>query len=328
MTFLYTRTNTWTSAPQPNEETIKLWNHITKKSNWRISSLYRKAFLLLLENLGYFKRYIENNYLLVQCTNNVLQEVEISIIKDRVNSLFSHFYKGGISFPYNDETITVSVEDLEETYLKQSHLIFNNTFLENLSNFYKPILRDVKLIAYLPFKNGLVTVTRGKITFSDYSQLENKCVWKEQIIDRNFDDTERDENCHFYRFLCNVCNSEEDRLYAFITAIGYLLHNYSDPSKGQAIICYDEDITDLDAPQGGTGKGVFAQAIKQIRNTIKIDGKKFDEKNRFCFQRITQSTQVVWFDDVKATLGFDRFNSILTDGWDIEKKYAQQDFFW
>jgi hypothetical protein len=38
MTFLYTRTNTWSSAPQPNEETIKLWEHITK-SNWRIVQL-------------------------------------------------------------------------------------------------------------------------------------------------------------------------------------------------------------------------------------------------------------------------------------------------
>ena len=39
MTFLYTRTNTWTSAPQPNEETIKLWEHITKKANRRIVQL-------------------------------------------------------------------------------------------------------------------------------------------------------------------------------------------------------------------------------------------------------------------------------------------------
>lgn len=39
MTFLYTRTNTWSSAPQPNEETIKLWEHITKKKNWRIVQL-------------------------------------------------------------------------------------------------------------------------------------------------------------------------------------------------------------------------------------------------------------------------------------------------
>ena len=40
MTFLYTRTNTWNSAPpQPNEETIKAWKHISQKKNWRIVQL-------------------------------------------------------------------------------------------------------------------------------------------------------------------------------------------------------------------------------------------------------------------------------------------------
>jgi hypothetical protein len=39
MTFFYTRTNSWSSAPQPSEQTIKLWEHITKKSNWRIVQL-------------------------------------------------------------------------------------------------------------------------------------------------------------------------------------------------------------------------------------------------------------------------------------------------
>ena len=39
MTFLYTRTNTWSSAPQPTEETIKLWEHISQKKNWRIVQL-------------------------------------------------------------------------------------------------------------------------------------------------------------------------------------------------------------------------------------------------------------------------------------------------
>ena len=39
MTFLYTRTGTWTSAPQPNTDTIELWKHVTKKSNWRIVQL-------------------------------------------------------------------------------------------------------------------------------------------------------------------------------------------------------------------------------------------------------------------------------------------------
>ena len=39
MTFLYTRTNTSTSAPQPSEDTIKLWKHITQKKNWRVVQL-------------------------------------------------------------------------------------------------------------------------------------------------------------------------------------------------------------------------------------------------------------------------------------------------
>jgi hypothetical protein len=39
MTFLYTRTNSWNSAPQPEEETVELWRHIIQKKNWRIVQL-------------------------------------------------------------------------------------------------------------------------------------------------------------------------------------------------------------------------------------------------------------------------------------------------
>ena len=38
MTFYYS-TNTWSSQPQPNENRLKLWNHIADKQNWRIVQL-------------------------------------------------------------------------------------------------------------------------------------------------------------------------------------------------------------------------------------------------------------------------------------------------
>ena len=38
MTFYY-ETNSWTSQPQPDENRIKLWNHIADKANWRIVQL-------------------------------------------------------------------------------------------------------------------------------------------------------------------------------------------------------------------------------------------------------------------------------------------------
>lgn len=38
MTLFYS-TSTWSSQPQPSEETINLWKHISDKSNWRITQL-------------------------------------------------------------------------------------------------------------------------------------------------------------------------------------------------------------------------------------------------------------------------------------------------
>ena len=59
MTFLYTRTNTWSSAPQPNEETIKLWEHITKKSNWRIVQLPNGFFQAEYKDLNEEEKWID-----------------------------------------------------------------------------------------------------------------------------------------------------------------------------------------------------------------------------------------------------------------------------
>ncbi len=38
MTFYY-HTNSWSSDPQPDENRLKLWNHIADKANWRIVEL-------------------------------------------------------------------------------------------------------------------------------------------------------------------------------------------------------------------------------------------------------------------------------------------------
>lgn len=71
---------------------------------------------------------------------------------------------------------------------------------------------------------------------------------------------------------------------------------------------------------GGTGKGLVANALKQVRVVAKIDGKKFDGRDRFCFQNIKESTQIVWIDDIAKKFGFDRLNSVLTDGYEVEQK--------
>ena len=39
MTYLYYKTSTYTSNQKPNEKTIKQWEHLSKKKNWRITQL-------------------------------------------------------------------------------------------------------------------------------------------------------------------------------------------------------------------------------------------------------------------------------------------------
>ncbi len=36
---VYYSTNTWSSQPQPDQNRLKLWNHIADKKNWRIVQL-------------------------------------------------------------------------------------------------------------------------------------------------------------------------------------------------------------------------------------------------------------------------------------------------
>jgi hypothetical protein len=64
-----------------------------------------------------------------------------------------------------------------------------------------------------------------------------------------------------------------------------------------------------------------ASAIMQVRRTVKIDGKKIKGDDRFDFQEVRVDTEVLWVDDVGKQLSIDRFNSLSTDGFNIEQKY-------
>lgn len=287
--------------------------------------LYRDGIIKYLSSHGYFKRYREDmSYIFIKEQKNIIEEIEISLMKDFVTDFVDEI-RLPLQINFENLRLTVLPTKLKETFLLQAHLIFNDSFLGHLQNHTKSILKDDRETSYIPYRNTVVIATEEGRSQIRYEDLDGKCIWKSQIIDHEFKYVEENTNSHFARFLKNVAK-DEARLLSFQSAIGYMIHNFNHPSKGQAVICYDEQITDLSNPQGGTGKGLFAKALKQIRSTVKVDGKKFNANDRFCFQEVKESTQVVWFDDVKPDLGFDRFNSILTDGWNIEPKYKSSFF--
>ena len=102
------------------------------------------------------------------------------------------------------------------------------------------------------------------------------------------------------------------------TTIGYLLHGWKNLAYCPAVILNDEVITDN--PEGGTGKGLFMNALSHMKKLVFIDGKSFNFERSFAYQTVSADTQILCFDDVKKYFDFERLFSVITEGLTLEKK--------
>jgi len=301
-----------------------IWTFELYKNQYVLKGIYRDGILSKLISLGYFKRVRENGtYYFIKEIENIITQVEQFKIKDDT-LLYVQGISSDLNFKYNGHDVKVKKEKLRETFLRQSHLILNPSYLEHLPTHNKALLRDSKANSYIPFLNKILKIDKSGIKAMGYNELVDSCVWKNHIIQRNFELNENYQSCHFNKFLKNVTNDDSERYKSIISAIGYLLRDYQSPKNAQAVLLYDETITDFDNPQGGTGKGLLVQGLKQIRKVVTIDGKKLNLEDRFRWQDIDEQTQIIVIDDPKPSLDFSAFHSCLTEGWSIEKKNQPQ----
>lgn len=299
------------------------------KIGYVLHGLYRTGIADYLSSQGYYKKYInDESSLLINADGIVIEEMSVENIKDALSSHVERL--GDLTFIYQETSYNIPHQALRNIYYSQSHLIFNDKWLQHLNAHTMPFLKDTEKSSFYAFQNGLVEVTSD--TISDpvpYQTIGDKCIWESQIIKRDFINKyhEDDTQSEFSKFVSNVCDRDEKRVYSLTSAIGYLMHGYSIPSRTKAVILNDEEVTTKDEPQGRTGKGIVAQAIKQLKPTIKIDGKEFINTDKFHFQRIEPSTQVVWLDDPKPDFEFSTIFSAITDGLTVERKYLPQIYF-
>jgi len=284
------------------------------------TTLHLDGIRNILHNAGFAKRCVGNNhYIYIKKVGCVIEETTPQTMQDYVLNLISE-----LNFSYQSEAYCIPVNTVRETFLKTMHLVFNGTWADCLNESKEPILKDTESEMFFCFSNKFVTVTKENIKSEDWNEKSGFVVWQSQIIQHDFSYTQSYDSGVWYQFLNNVCNKDAGRLKTMFSAIGYLMHHYFKESEGQAIILYDEAITDLKKPQGGSGKGLIVNGIKQLRNTSKVDGKHFESANRFKFEQVEPSTQLIWIDDTKPDFDFTLLFSNLTDGWTIERKYKSQ----
>lgn len=191
--------------------------------------------------------------------------------------------------------------------------LFSDKLLLMLDSVELMMLKDTKTKSFFAFKNGILEVDKNQYKLIDYIDV-NGYVWESQIIQRDWVSLDDYQN-EYMTFIHNVSNGEPLPIEC---SIGYLLSTYKNKMNNKAIILNDEVISQN--PEGGTGKGLFVQGLRQIRKVSILDGKTFDDKKSFPYQTVSPETQILVFDDVLKNFNFENKFSLVTEGMTLERK--------
>lgn len=271
----------------------------TDKGAIKIIHIQFKKFL---EDSGFYKYCPEGskNYVFVKVTNNLIDHASEKEIKDFV-------------LTYLIELDDISVYN----YFADNTRFFKEEFLSLLSTIDIYFIEDSKDTAYLYYRNCAVKITSKDISSIDYLDLGGY-VWKDHVIDRVFTLCEVRASCYYNRFIENICAQDISRIESMQSTIGFMMHAHKSLSFCPAVILNDEVISDN--PEGGTGKGLFMNALGQMKKVVTIDGKSFTFERSFAYQLVSADTQILVFDDVKKYFDFERLFSVVTEGLTLEKK--------
>ena len=279
----------------------------SKKTFWTkndkgVVKIVHILFKHFLEDNGFYKYCPEGgkNYVFVKVTNNLIDHTSEKEIKDFV---LNHL---------------LEIDDINVyNYFADNTRFFREEFLSMLSTIDIYFIEDNKDSSYLYYRNCAVKITKNTITTIDYLDLGGY-VWKDHIIDRNFNQCEVDDDCSYKQFIKNICGGDESRVKSMRSTIGFMLHGHKNLSFCPAVILNDEVISDN--PEGGTGKGLFMNALSHMKKVVTIDGKSFTFERSFAYQLVSADTQILVFDDVKKHFDFERLFSVVTEGLTLEKK--------
>jgi hypothetical protein len=289
------------------DELRKRFNMVDNEQFWSVSekgnySLNNKLFKEFLESHDFFK--ITPND---KSTFDFIRQEGIFL-----NIVYEKDVKDFVLDWVQDNKSPDGVFNLMTGNLK----FFKRDFLSMLkTNEVRP-LKDDKNNCYLFYRNCIVKVDKKGKEILSY-QDQKLSVWKDQVIDRDFELSDHHES-EFRQFVWKISNQNAERYKAFQTVIGYLVHGFKTNSKNKAIIFNDEMISD--SPNGRSGKGLFWNALKQVRKVQSLDGKTFDFNKSFPYQNVSTDCQILVFDDVKKNFHFESLFSVITEGITIEYK--------
>lgn len=234
------------------------------------------------------------------------------------------FLKNHINHPQNKTEIENQLVAKENDILKSWKLLKGEPY--NLN-------RDTKDVVYIPFKNGVLKITKDGITLIDYKSDEIGFFIGVESQNHEFeliDITQRGIG-DFEKFLIyanvgretrELTQKEKSDVLAFFSMIGYLISNYKNPAESPAIILSDEGADD-ESRNGGRGKSLLAFALQKVRGYNKRGGTEFEPGYRHVFADLQKYHDVYIIDDVPAIFNYDALYTQITGDITAERKGTQ-----
>ncbi len=217
---------------------------------------------------------------------------------------------------------------LDEKYPAESSKVYEKILgkvvaeiISNLPQKEENFCRDSRKRAYFPFQNGVVIVEKGRIFLDEKFK---GLFWENQTKKRNANLDNQELRGKFYGFIQNISENGK-RLDNIMTGLGYLCHTYQAVEDMRAVIITESTPPGEDS-QGGSGKSLLLEAIKKFREIATIDGKGLTRNrmaDKFLYQTVKLSTNILVFDDLLKTFDFELLFSRITNGITIEHKGEQ-----
>ncbi|MFD2568687.1 hypothetical protein [Pseudotenacibaculum haliotis] len=240
-------------------------------------------------------------------------------------------YKNIVREVTDDDVIDFIVDFLRKQNKKEVLEIFskgvsgfiNKSKLKLLDTTTMIIDKDSKSTSMFYFKNLTCQVGVYDIRIIPYEKLDKK-IWVERIIPNNYFPYLTNEKSQFEQFCFNISGQDEKRFKALKTNIGYLLHRFQDSKNTRAVIFVDQEMSSDGRAHGGTGKTLLMDAIGVCREVVTISGKDTKSSSNFKNQRVSHTSDIVFYDDVKQGFNFEELYSTITSGMVIEQKQKKE----
>ena len=233
-------------------------------------------FKFWLEQNNFFKFYpseTSNTFTFIKRDQNLLDETNDKRIKDYVLNYIIKKPNIGYS-PYD--------------FMAGSGSYFHPNFLPMIDTTEVKLKEDTKDVCYLYYRNCVLEITSNNVNQIDYIDIDGY-VWKKQIIDRDFKKFDH-HDAVFRKFIWLISGKSVEKYNSFKSVIGYLMHSFKTSANNKAVVFNDEKISEN--PNGGSGKGLFWNALKYMKKVSIIDGKTFEFTKSFPYQTVSTDTQI------------------------------------